>query len=103
MRIARFAAVLLASGVLATGIAGTAVAQAPSDQVLVFIADALVPVEKFQNPQGCHALPTGTHVVINDTDRAITLHPTPACTGPGIELAPGHGAHELPAFGGFQA
>ncbi|TDD08913.1 hypothetical protein E1181_05405 [Saccharopolyspora terrae] len=103
MRIRRIASVLLASALLVMGVVGSAGAQAPSGQVLVFIADAAVPVEKFQNPQGCHALPTGTHVVINDTDRAITLHPTPTCTGPGIELAPGHGAHELPAFGGFQA
>lgn len=103
MRIARFAAVLLASGVLATGIASTAVAQAPSDQVLVFIADALVPVEKFQSPQGCHALPVGTHVVINDTDRAITLHATPDCTGLGVPLESEYGAHELPAFGSFKA
>lgn len=103
MRMGRFAAALLASGALATGIGGTAVAQAPSDQVLVFIADALVPVEKFQSPQGCHALPLGTHVVINDTDRVITLHATPDCTGPGIPLDPEHGAHELPAFGSFKA
>ncbi|MEV4729405.1 hypothetical protein [Saccharopolyspora sp. NPDC049426] len=103
MRIARFAAVLLASGVVATGIAGTAVAQAPSDQVLVFIADAVVPVEKFQSPAGCHRLPLGTHVVINDTDDAITLYPAPDCSGLGVPLDPGHGAHELPAFGSFKA
>lgn len=103
MRIGRFAAVLLASGVLATGIAGTGVAQAPSDQVLVFIADALVPVEKFQSPEGCHALPLGTHVVINDTDHEITLHASPDCSGLGVPLQPEHGAHELPAFGSFKA
>ncbi|TDD90885.1 hypothetical protein E1202_07180 [Saccharopolyspora karakumensis] len=103
MRIRRIASVLLASGLLAVGLVGSAGAQAPSGQVLVFIADAVVPVQKFQDPQGCHALPTGTHVVINDTGRAITLYPTPTCTGAGIELAPEHGAHELPAFGGFEA
>ena len=103
MRIARFAAALLASGVVATGIAGTAVAQAPSDQVLVFIADAVVPVQKFQSPEGCHALPLGTHVVINDTDDAITLYAAPDCSGLGVPLDPGHGAHELPAFGSFEA
>lgn len=103
MRIAPAAAAVLASGVLVSGVAGTAVAQAPSDQVLVFIADALVPVQKFASPEGCHQLPVGTHVVINDTSRTITLHATPDCSGIGIPLDSEHGAHELPAFGSFKA
>ncbi|MEB3367450.1 hypothetical protein [Saccharopolyspora mangrovi] len=103
MRIARLASALLTSGVLATGIVGTAVAQAPSDQVLVFIADALVPVEKFQSPKGCQKLPLGTHVVINDTGRAITLYASPDCSGLGVPLESGHGAHEIPALGSFKA
>lgn len=103
MRILRVAAVLFATGFLATGIAGPASAAEPSDQVLVFIADSLVPVEKFESPDGCYQLPLGTHVVINDTDREITLHAAPDCSGPGIPLSPEHGAHELPAFGSFKA
>lgn len=103
MRVLRFVTVLLASGALAAGIAGPASAKEPSDQVLVFIADALVPVEKFASPDGCYRLPLGTHVVINDTDSPIALHAAPDCSGVGIDLAPEHGAHELPAFGSFEA
>lgn len=86
-----------------TGIAGPASAQESSDQVLVFIADAFVPVEKFEDPDGCYQLPLGTHVVINDTEDPIMLHAAPDCSGPGIPIQPEHGAHELPAFGSFKA
>ncbi|GAA2360487.1 hypothetical protein GCM10009854_44470 [Saccharopolyspora halophila] len=113
MRILRTAAVLLASGALLAGTAGgTAVAQAPAaqeqnDQVLVFILDKAVPVKKFKNPEGCYELPVGTHVVINDTPREITLYATPGCDGtpvvPGVPLEPGRGAHDSPAFGSFKA
>ncbi|MFC7342939.1 hypothetical protein [Saccharopolyspora griseoalba] len=108
----RAAAVLAASGLLVAGIAGSAGAQAPApkqgdEQVLVFILDQVVPVEKFENPDGCYELPAGTHVVINDTSRDITLHASPDCgqssPEPGVTLKAGHGAHELPAFGSFSA
>ena len=112
MRNPRIAAVLLASGLLATGIAGSAGAQAPvakqgQEQVLVFILDKFVPVTKFEDPSGCYRLPAGTHVVINDTSREIEIHASPDCgqsaPAPGVPLKPGYGAHELPAFGSFSA
>lgn len=113
MRILRTAAVLLASGALVMGAAGgTAIARTPApqeenDQVLVFILDKAVPVQKFKNPDGCYQLPVGTHVVINDTPGDITLYATPDCEKtpavPGIPLESGRGAHESPAFGSFEA
>ena len=109
----RVGAVVLASVVATAGlVGGSAGAQAPESrlaegEVEVFILDALVPVKKFPNPDGCYELPVGTHVVINDTDSDIHLHATPNCeespVTPSVELASGYGAHELPVFGSFSA
>lgn len=109
----RKAAVVLASGIAILGLVGGSAGAQTSEpklangEVEVFILDKLVPVKKFQNPDGCYQLPAGTHVVINDTDSNITLYAGSDCGGslpsPGISLDPGYGAHELPAFGSFEA
>ncbi|MDI2027048.1 hypothetical protein QFW96_00430 [Saccharopolyspora sp. TS4A08] len=98
----RVASVVLATGALAMGGAGLAGAQEPSNRVTVFETE-LQPLTKFEDPQGCHKLPLASHVIVNDTDRVITVYGDPFCMTPGLQVPPGHGSHVPPGTGSFSA
>ncbi|WP_018685757.1 hypothetical protein [Actinokineospora enzanensis] len=68
------------------------------DQVLVFSFE-YTPVAVFDQPKGCNILPAGAHVLINQTQRTVTIYGDPACLFPIFpfqKVAPGNGTHVSP-------
>ncbi|GAB3302009.1 hypothetical protein [Parasphingorhabdus pacifica] len=106
----RSVSALLAVGALALGASASSAAagessagsEKQSGEVIVFTVD-FAPVTKFPSPEGCNTLPTGTHVVVNNTDSEVRIYADPNCFGPSLRLDPDYAAHELPAFGAFSA
>lgn len=94
------------STLMALGMAGlmwgiTAVpAQAATGQVVVFSTE-LTPLTSYQDPQGCYAFPALAHVLSNETDKTVVVHPDPFCTAPGLRVAPGYGMHVPEGYGSF--
>ncbi|WP_206323780.1 hypothetical protein [Streptomyces sp. HNM0574] len=57
----------------------------------------------YENPSGCHKLPLDGHVLVNRTDKPVTLYGDPFCMTPGMTVQPDHGAHVVPGTGSFSA
>lgn len=55
----------------------------------------------YENPQGCHKLPVDSHVLVNRSDRPVTVYGDPLCLTPGLVVEPGRGAHVVPGSGSF--
>ncbi|MFF4762029.1 hypothetical protein [Streptomyces sp. NPDC001292] len=100
----------LAAGVVFAG-AGPAFAQnAPgtvrdvpnTNQVVVF-SNELLPLEAYQDPHGCHRLPTLSHVLNNETSRTVHLHADAYCMTPDVPILPGHGMHTTQLSGSFSS
>ncbi|WP_245614530.1 hypothetical protein [Actinokineospora inagensis] len=103
MRFAR--PVLLALCATVTSLAAAlpaAAAEPPADttvdQVVVFQME-FTPVTVYKHPTGCHTLPPLSHVLINQTDRVVTIYFDPLCVFPIFpvhNLVPGDGTHVSP-------
>ncbi|MFI6348190.1 hypothetical protein [Streptomyces sp. NPDC050560] len=63
----------------------------------------LSPVTVFQDPHGCRKLPADAHVLVNNTDRPVTVYADPFCVTPGLVVPPGYGSHVAPGSGSFSA
>jgi hypothetical protein len=85
----------LASVILLAPLA--APAQAATGQVAVFSVE-IVPLETYENPKGCTALPPGAHVLANLTDSVVTIYSDQLCLTPVVTVEPGYGTH-VPSLG----
>ncbi|MBM7769864.1 hypothetical protein JOD54_000068 [Actinokineospora baliensis] len=102
MRFARSVSTTLSCAALTTlALAPTAAADEPPpqpDQVVVFQFE-FKPVTVYRAPSGCYTLPLASHVLINQTDRVVTIYHDPLCVFPIFpvhQLAPGNGTHVSP-------
>ncbi|PPK64060.1 hypothetical protein V5P93_006375 [Actinokineospora auranticolor] len=101
MRFTRPLFAVLGTCALATAALPAAAAPAPAPakgDVIVFQMEYM-PVTVYENPSGCKLLPAGSHVLINRTDKVVTIYFDPACKFPIIpvsQLAPGNGTHVSP-------
>ncbi|HET9379538.1 MAG TPA: hypothetical protein VFP69_01740 [Streptomyces sp.] len=86
---------------MGTALSGTASAAEPGD-VVVFRTE-VSPVSVYEDPHGCHKLPFDAHVLVNRTDRPVTVYGDPFCLTPGLVVQPGHGSHVAPGSGSFSA
>ncbi|MGW0363387.1 hypothetical protein [Streptomyces sp. NPDC002990] len=75
-------------------------ATAAEGTVTVFRTE-VQPLAVYENPMGCHKLPTAAHVLTNATDRPVRVYGDPFCLGPSVTVAPGHGSHVVPGSGSF--
>ncbi|WP_051772517.1 hypothetical protein [Saccharothrix sp. NRRL B-16314] len=73
------------------------VAQAATGQVVVFSVE-IAPLETYENPKGCKALPDGAHVLSNLTDGPVTIFSDQLCLVPLVTVEAGYGTH-VPTFG----
>lgn len=94
---------LAAAGVLflGTALSGTASAAEPGE-VVVFGTE-VTPVTVYEDPHGCHKLPLDAHVLVNRTDRPVTVYGDPFCLTPGLVVQPGYGSHVAAGSGTFSA
>lgn len=99
MRTVRSALAVVGAAMLTVALSGGP-ASAATGEVVVFRTE-LQPLSTFENPEGCHRLPTGAHVLNNRTDKPVVIHGDPFCATPGLSVQPGHGAHVPPEFGTF--
>lgn len=91
-----------AAGIFAVlSAAGTASAAADGD-VSVFRTE-VSPLSVYQNPSGCTKLPADSHVLMNRSDKPVTIYADPFCGTPGLTIQPDHGAHVPPGSGSFSA
>lgn len=70
-------------------------AAAASGQVVAF-ASEFVPTRTWHNPSGCHQLPLGAHVIVDNTDTPIRVYADPLCvipTEPFATIQAGYGTH----------
>ncbi|GAA3015935.1 hypothetical protein [Actinokineospora globicatena] len=103
MRFARKISAAFGAAALATlasaPSASAALPPAPQpDQVVVFQME-FTPVTVYKSPSGCYSLPIASHVLVNQTDRVVTIYFDPKCTfpiWPVQELKPGNGTHVSP-------
>lgn len=73
------------------------VAQAATGKVVVFSVE-VTPLETYDDPEGCHSLPAGAHVLSDLTDDDVTIHGDPMCLSPLVTVEEGYGTH-VPALG----
>lgn len=93
---------LAAAGLLAVlALPGTASAASNGD-VTVFRTE-LSPLTVYENPTGCTKLPADSHVLVNRSDKPVTVYGDPFCLTPGLTVQPDHGAHVAPGSGSFKA
>lgn len=91
-----------AAGLIAAlSVPGTALAAA-NGEVTVFRTE-LSPLTVYENPDGCKKLPADGHVLVNQSDKPVTVYGDPFCVTPGLTVQPGHGAHVAPGSGSFSA
>ena len=94
---------LVLATALATGMAAPASAAAPG--TVIAHTSELQPLTIWQDPVGCKQLPVGTHIIFNETDRAITIYADPLCLLPAepfARVAAGYSTH-VSAIGSFRA
>jgi hypothetical protein len=97
----RIGSALAALGVGAVALGASAYpAAAETGEVTVFINE-LVPLKTYEQPQGCHLLPPGAHVLNNETDYPVHIYGDPLCVGPSMTVPPGYGSHISPFMGSF--
>jgi len=94
------ATVLAAAGALSVFAPVAHAASAGSGEVVVFRTE-VSPVTVYENPVGCRKLPVDSHVLVNRSDRPVTVYGDPFCLTPGLVVQPGHGAHVVPGSGSF--
>ncbi len=94
------ATVLAAAGALSVFVPAAHAAPASGGDVAVFRTE-ISPVTVHENPRGCHKLPVDSHVLVNRSDRPVTVYGDPLCLTPGLVVQPGHGAHVVPGSGSF--
>ncbi|WP_255949956.1 hypothetical protein [Streptomyces odontomachi] len=94
-------ATLMALGVagLMMGVTATP-AQAATGQVVVFSTE-VTPLKTYENPEGCYSFPLFAHVLNNQTDATVMIHPDPFCGAPGMVVLPGFGMHVPEGYGSF--
>jgi hypothetical protein len=94
------------SALIAVGVAGLLMgamavpAQASTGQVVVFSTE-ITPLKTYENPEGCYSLPPLAHVLDNQTDAPVQIHPDPFCVTPGVTVLPGFGMHVPSGYGSF--
>ncbi|MCG8914372.1 hypothetical protein L6E12_00990 [Actinokineospora sp. PR83] len=79
-------------------------AEDSTNQVVVFQHE-FTELTVFEDPKGCERLPTGSHVISNQTDHEITIYSDPLCLlpiEPVSKIKPGYGTH-VSAVGSFSA
>jgi hypothetical protein len=97
----RFAVVLL--GAVTASALAVPVAHAASGEVAVFTVE-MKPLEVYEDPKGCKALPDGAHVLVNRTSKAVTIHGDPQCRTPAIVVVEkDYGSHVPAEAGAFKA
>lgn len=74
-----------------------AAAHAATGQVVVFSVET-VPLETYDNPQGCKSLPKGAHVLANLTAGDVTIYSDAMCVAPLVTVGKGYGTH-VPMYG----
>lgn len=109
MRLVQSALIALAVGgslasLTTVAAASTAEPANTPGQVVAFTHE-FTELKVWDNPKGCLPLPAGTHLIFNQTDKAITIYADPLCVVP-IEpfarVKPGYGSH-VSAVGSFKA
>lgn len=106
MRLVQSAMIALAVGASTASLASAAGAETPlgPDQVVAFTHE-FTPLKVWKDPQGCQALPAGTHLIFNQTEKVITIYADPLCVvpiEPFAKVKPGYGTH-VSAVGSFSA
>lgn len=94
---------VVSSAVLLTGMAVPASATAPG--YVIAHTSEVQPLKIWKDPSGCQQLPLGTHIIFNETDRAITIYADPLCLLPAepfARVAAGYSTH-VSAIGSFRA
>ncbi|MEV6872105.1 hypothetical protein [Amycolatopsis sp. NPDC051128] len=77
-------------------------AGAATGEVVVFTSE-FVPLDVYENPEGCYALPEGAHVLANRTDGPVLVYGTPECFGvPIVTVEASWGTHVPPAAASFR-
>jgi hypothetical protein len=77
-------------------------AGAATGEVVVYTAE-VVPLDVYENPSGCYALPEGAHVLVNRTNRPLKVYGTPGCFGvPVLTVEEDWGSHVPPAAASFR-
>ncbi|MEU8708126.1 hypothetical protein [Streptomyces sp. NPDC048565] len=94
------AVVLAAAGLLAAFAPTASAAPADAGEVAVFRTE-VAPLTTYASPRGCHKLPADAHVLVNRSERPVTVHGDPFCLTPGLTVQPGHGSHVAPGSGSF--
>ena len=92
---------LVAAFSAAAVLCGTAANAKATGRVVVF-AHELTAATTFTDPEGCKRLPTGSHVLINLTDRPVKIYLDPICRTLSLTVKPGFGSH-VSAVGSFRA
>lgn len=77
-----------------------AIAESNTGKVVVFSTE-FTELATWEDPYGCVKLPLDTHVLINQTDKAVLIYADPFCLTPGLTVAPGYGSHVAPGSGSF--
>lgn len=97
--------IAITSAALAVGLSvtlGAGQAAASTGTVTVFSTE-FQQVNTWENPSGCHLLPLGAHVLINQTDQPVSIYADPFCATPSLTVQPGYGSHVPPQVGSFSA
>jgi hypothetical protein len=97
----RIGSTLVAIGVGAVVMGASAFpAYADTGEVTIFFNE-FVPLKTYEQPQGCHTLPPGAHVLNNQTDYPVRIYADPLCLSPSLTVQPGYGSHISPFMGSF--
>ncbi|GLZ36432.1 hypothetical protein [Actinokineospora sp. NBRC 105648] len=103
--VATFAAAALTGALAAPAAALAGQPPAARGTVIVFTLEG-DPLKFIQDPHGgCNDLPALSHLVLNLTDRRLTLYFDPLCIFPVPfigDVRPGYGGHPLSPAGGFR-
>lgn len=97
-RVFAYLGVLAAACVLVVTVARPALAA--DGQVMIF-AHELRPMNVYQNPVGCQKIPVDAHILINLTDKPVSVYADPFCVTPSLSIQPGHATHVSLGTGSF--
>lgn len=76
-------------------------AGAATGEVVVYTAE-IVPLDVYEHPRGCYAIPVGAHVLTNRTNLPVLVYGTPGCFGfPVLTVEENWGSHVPPAAASF--
>ncbi|MEV0600187.1 hypothetical protein AB0I82_12940 [Streptomyces sp. NPDC050315] len=94
---------LIAVALIASVSATAPATAAPSDGEVTVFETEFQPLTTYENPEGCHKLPAGAHVLVNRSDKPVQIYGDPFCVTPSLTVQPGHGSHVAPGTGSFSA